>query len=244
MARHGGGYDNYLTSATTHIIASQLADTKAAALLKSGRPVVRPEWCIACVGAGRRLPVGPYLVLGGGEDGRQRRLFGGADDDGASLVRGGGRGASTVAPAPACYPLPAPPPPPPPTATSPSHAAARAAAAAARAVTPHLSRPLSASAAPGARVSEFYASSRLHFIGSWRARCETLIASLNPPPPPPPPPAGTPRSFIHIDVDAFFAAVTAAKTPSLRGIPLGRVPRRLRASHCCRLHLRSSVRQL
>ena len=215
MARHGGGYDNYLTPATTHIIASQLADTKAAALLKSGRPAVRPEWCVACVGAGRRVPVGPYLVLGGGEDGRQRRLFGGGGEEGAGLVHGG-RGASAVAPAPACHPLPPPPPP----ATSPSHAAARAAAASARAATPHLGRPLSASTAPGARVSEFYASSRLHFIGSWRARCEALIASLNPPPPPPPPPTGTPRSFIHIDVDAFFAAVAAAKTPSLRGVPL------------------------
>jgi nucleotidyltransferase/DNA polymerase involved in DNA repair len=233
MARHGGGFDNYLArSRVTHIIASQLADTKAAATLRArpdAPPVLRPEWVVDSVSAGRRLPTAPYQLLAGA-DGRQRTLVGGVSGAPApALARApAARGGSAPGPAAAAGAvwgdtgeLTRSPPPRPPPQPSPL-AAARAAAAAARAACPPPTPPMTdAGAAPGARVAEFFASSRLAFIGSWRARAEALLATLAPPgPPPPPPPPGAPRGIIHIDMDCFFASVAAAATPALRGHPV------------------------
>uniref|UniRef100_A0A7S3A6R9 DNA polymerase kappa n=1 Tax=Rhodosorus marinus TaxID=101924 RepID=A0A7S3A6R9_9RHOD len=79
-------------------------------------------------------------------------------------------------------------------------------------------------------VRDYFSASRLHFIGSFRARYESLIAAVamhrgcsasdllrtkgttkeN----------GVMRSIIHIDMDCFFVSVAVAKDPSLAGIPL------------------------
>lgn len=60
----------------------------------------------------------------------------------------------------------------------------------------------------------FFAASRLHFIGSWKARIEALAASMsNDAPRATAPPRGGSRSIIHIDMDCFFAAV-AGRAPS------------------------------
>jgi hypothetical protein len=72
----------------------------------------------------------------------------------------------------------------------------------------------------------FFAASRLHFIGRWKARIEALAASLsNNAPRAVPPPRGAPRSIIHIDMDCFFAAVAGAALP--RDCPPAMYPTRL-----------------
>ena len=60
--------------------------------------------------------------------------------------------------------------------------------------------------------ANYFAASRLHFIGSWKARIEALAASMaNNSPKACPPARGSSRAIIHIDMDCFFACV--AGTP-------------------------------
>ena len=59
----------------------------------------------------------------------------------------------------------------------------------------------------------YFSASRLHFIGSWKARNEALLLGMVSEGPQPAPPAkGTPRTIVHIDMDCFFASV-AGKEP-------------------------------
>ena len=69
-------------------------------------------------------------------------------------------------------------------------------------------------------VGDFFAASRLHFIGSWKMRFEDLLNTLPPPPPLPPVPAGGERTILHVDMDCFFASVAARNRPALQGLPL------------------------
>ncbi|KAL1508563.1 hypothetical protein AB1Y20_004662 [Prymnesium parvum] len=69
-------------------------------------------------------------------------------------------------------------------------------------------------------VSDFLAASRLHFIGSWKERYYALLDALPPPPPLPPVQPGESRTFLHIDMDCFFASVAARGRPELSGLPL------------------------
>lgn len=67
----------------------------------------------------------------------------------------------------------------------------------------------------------YFSASRLHFIGSWKARNEALLLGMiNEGPKPAPPTRGLPRRIVHIDMDCFFASVAGApcrgKTPSVQ----------------------------
>ncbi|GJQ09111.1 hypothetical protein GpartN1_g6619.t1 [Galdieria partita] len=74
-------------------------------------------------------------------------------------------------------------------------------------------------------VRDFFAQSRLHFIGSFRARYEKILARMIAE-------EGTlcklpydrckahERIVFHVDMDCFFAAVSVAKTPGLRNQPI------------------------
>lgn len=54
----------------------------------------------------------------------------------------------------------------------------------------------------------YFSASRLHFIGSWKARNEALLLGMvNEGPRPSTPAKGGSRSIIHIDMDCFFASV-------------------------------------
>lgn len=56
--------------------------------------------------------------------------------------------------------------------------------------------------------ANYFAASRLHFIGSWKARIEALAASMADIAPKASPPArGCSRAIIHMDMDCFFASV-------------------------------------
>jgi len=68
-------------------------------------------------------------------------------------------------------------------------------------------------------AKDYHNASRLHFIGTWKARFEALCETLPPPPPLPQVPAGE-RIVLHIDMDCFFPSVAAALHPELAGLPL------------------------
>ncbi len=77
-------------------------------------------------------------------------------------------------------------------------------------------------------VRDYFASSRLHFIGSFRARYESMMVSvaerLNRSPAEllfAPPPLPTPsRIIVHVDMDCFFASVAMANNKELVGKPI------------------------
>ncbi len=54
----------------------------------------------------------------------------------------------------------------------------------------------------------YFSASRLHFIGSWKARNEALLLGMvNEGPKPSTPPRGGSRTIVHVDMDCFFASV-------------------------------------
>ena len=60
MVLHGGGFENYYSRArVTHIVCSNLPDTKLKQFWKERNPVpiVKPEWIVASISAGSVLPV-------------------------------------------------------------------------------------------------------------------------------------------------------------------------------------------
>ena len=57
----------------------------------------------------------------------------------------------------------------------------------------------------------YFSASRLHFIGSWKARNEALLLGMvNEGPRPSAAPRGGSRTIVHIDMDCFFASVAGA----------------------------------
>ena len=58
----------------------------------------------------------------------------------------------------------------------------------------------------------YFSASRLHFIGSWKARNEALLLGMvNEGPKPSTPPRGGSRTIVHIDMDCFFASVAGGQ---------------------------------
>eukprot|EP00803_Ostreobium_quekettii_P007207 evm.model.scf_1084.2 EVM.evm.TU.scf_1084.2 scf_1084:6744-14924(+) len=99
-------------------------------------------------------------------------------------------------------------------------------AAAKRAACDLLKGPVQSSRAGPQFMETFFKSSRLHFIGTWRNRIETLAAQLVSTAPMPSKgkskrEGGSPeRSIIHLDMDCFFASAAAVGNPELQGKPL------------------------
>ena len=75
-------------------------------------------------------------------------------------------------------------------------------------------------------VHAFHANSRLHFIGSWRARYEAFLDEKFPQPsadakhPAPPRPLAPGSVVMHVDMDCFFASVAVRDRPDLRDAPV------------------------
>ncbi|KAK9825519.1 hypothetical protein WJX74_003581 [Apatococcus lobatus] len=120
-------------------------------------------------------------------------------------------------------------------------ARARRLAAAARASCDVLRGPVRSSRDGPEFMDTYYRSSRLHFIGRWKARIEALQASMSTAAPAAAQPSapgtlesvllqGMPRgaqqagpkerTIIHLDMDCFFASVAASKDPAFKGKPL------------------------
>ena len=99
-------------------------------------------------------------------------------------------------------------------------AAARALATALRRATPQSSRPQLSSKENDNFVEDFMGASRLHFIGSWKARFSELLDAQPPAPPLPTTDRLTERVIMHIDLDCFFASVASLHRPELSGLPV------------------------
>ena len=69
-------------------------------------------------------------------------------------------------------------------------------------------------------MQSFFKASRLHFIGTWKARYQEILDSVPPPPPLPPPLAHGGRIVAHVDMDCFFCSVGVKGRPELQGQPV------------------------
>ncbi|KAL6765308.1 hypothetical protein V8C86DRAFT_2430773 [Haematococcus lacustris] len=208
MLLHGGRYEHYLyREHVTHLICNNLPDTKLKQLAhaKQPLPIVRPEWIMASLQAGRLLPVRPGLTWDAGQLGCWAYDCWAAELLGCWLL---------AAVHPAGQGLPA----------------------------------------PALKRRPWAASSRLHFIGTWKARIEVLMADSTQAGPAPlatstsrpawrqEPQPTTPlnwrqpwarrlasvglesgpaeRAIIHVDMDCFFASAAVVGYPELQGKPL------------------------
>jgi nucleotidyltransferase/DNA polymerase involved in DNA repair len=247
---HGGGYEQYPSDRVTHVIASTCAAGKAEAVrnkLRPRPPWVTGAWLVDSIAACRVLPVASYLLADVALVGGQQQLSFGAPAA-PTLLPSPPRAAAPfalaparalLAPQPQPQPQPQPPQPPQPQQPQPQLQApppARAAGAAgAHAEAHELARdaraacPLLARAAPRASnedpdfIRNYFAASRLHFIGSFHDTTTKLLlgelAAL-PRPQPAEPGPGRERLIFHVDMDCFFASVVARDEPRLRGVPL------------------------
>jgi nucleotidyltransferase/DNA polymerase involved in DNA repair len=254
MAVHGGRFENYYSRSTvTHIICTNLPDAKVKQFEKerSPTPVIRPEWIVKSIEAGKLLPITEFILwqLRGGPG--QRTL-----QDAFAPAAAAAGGGEAVSEEPPQLPLtlthqPAlneraqvtaadepstsnfkcqtqinnnindelPP-------YDPAElAAAQIVAAQMRADCDNLKGPPKSSKDDPNFVESFYRASRLHFIGTWKARLETLMASSAAIEAPAPAPytlggGGGKRVILHLDMDCFFASVAEAGHPEFKGKPL------------------------
>jgi DNA repair protein REV1 len=245
VLQHGGGYEQYPTERVTHVIASTLsaATAKAERSRRAPPPIVTAAWLVDSIAAGRRLPLAPYLLEELREPGQRavtallrpessppprapqvaaaaaaasplpppgsvlgaaRALLAtspaspaGGDANGGGAAGGGGGGAGGGA-------------------LGAAHARAREVRAACALL--H-DAPRSCADDP-AFLQNYYAASRLHYIGDWRTRNAKLLARLAGAGPEPTTASSAERVIFHVDMDCFFAAVVARDEPKLRGVPL------------------------
>jgi len=245
MATHGGRFENYYSRSTvTHIICTNLPDAKVKQFERerSPTPVVRPDWIVKSIEAGKLLPLTDYILwqLRGGPG--QRTL----QDAFAPAGAGGAAATAIQLPQPTSHEtVQAVADAGPSTSTHkmPSDkdnnkpydpaelAAAQVVAAQMRADCDNLKGPPRSSKEDPHFVESFYRASRLHFIGTWKARLEALMASsvATEAPAPAPYTLGSlggggggygKRVILHLDMDCFFASVAEAGHPEFKGKPL------------------------
>jgi DNA repair protein REV1 len=228
VLQHGGGYEQYPTERVTHVIATTLsaATAKAERSRRAPPPIVNAAWLVDSIAAGRRLPLAPYLLEKLREPGQRAMTallrpersppqlaaaaaagespVAEAPDGDADAGGAGADGAPSAAPSAAG-------------ALDAAHAHARAARLASSLLR---DAPRSCADNPDF-LHDYYAASRLHYIGDWRTRNAKLLTRLaGAGPEPAAPSASCERVIFHVDMDCFFAAVVARDAPQLRGVPL------------------------
>jgi DNA repair protein REV1 len=240
MATHGGRFENYYSRSTvTHIICTNLPDAKVKQFEKerSPTPVVRPEWIVRSIEAGKLLPITEYILwqLRGGPG--QRTLQdafapAGAVQGPEPTPHGTPQADADAGPSTSTHIIPFK------NKNTKSHydpaelAAAQEVAAKMRAECDNLKGPPRSSKDDPNFVESFYRASRLHFIGTWKARLEALMASSLATEAPAPAPYTLgglgggggggygKRVILHLDMDCFFASVAEAGHPEFKGKPL------------------------
>lgn len=194
MSLHGGNFQNYYSRSTvTHIICSNLPDAKIKHLEKEKNPlpIVKPEWIVRSIEAGKLLPVHEFLLWQKGAVPGQKKI-------GRLAIKSLHEDKA-------------------------EHSAehAQQLAAKLRADCDVLKGPPKSSKDDPDFVNSFYKSSRLHFIGTWKARLEGLLTTMaDTAPSPTSMTSNTRRDIIHLDMDCFFASVAEASNPEFKGEPL------------------------
>ena len=69
-------------------------------------------------------------------------------------------------------------------------------------------------------VNSFFKNSRLHFIGSWKAKVEAVMSAAGEMKAPQPDKQSKIRQIIHVDIDCFFASVAIKENQALKGKPV------------------------
>lgn len=215
MAQHGGRFSNYYSrSSITHIICENLPDAKVKQYERerSPTPVVRPEWIVRCLEQGRLLPINDFALWQLRDAPGQLTLkgfaAGGALPQGPQPPNPVSAAVSGVDAAPSI----------PPPAPRPEVAAAQGAqrrtynaqelavaheiAAKMRSECDVLKGPPRSSKDDPNFVETYYRASRLHFIGSWKARLEALMVSVAASEAPDPAAwtLGKARTIMHLDM--------------------------------------------
>mmetsp|Transcript_4773 Transcript_4773/g.17145 ORF Transcript_4773/g.17145 Transcript_4773/m.17145 type:complete len:1134 (+) Transcript_4773:58-3459(+) len=248
MAQYGGKFENYFSrDSVTHIVCANYAYAKALNTLKERRPlpVVRPEWITDSIKAGFLVPLDNYRL----EQVRDREQgqttlkgfeFAPIESNREKLRQGldavvGGLNSvscpttvdkSTQAQAMAKATMAAPAEG---IVTTRTHTEKLSGKDMEFRKTASTSGPKSCQDDPNF-VANFFSSSRLHHIGTWKFRVDNLAAELD---------RETheeaiqaesenprhnglsgPRCVMHVDMDCFFASVATRKNPSLRKRPI------------------------
>lgn len=178
MAQYGGSFQNYYSRSTvTHIICSNLPDAKVKQFEKERdpTPIVRPQWVTESIRARRLLPINTFILC---------------------RLRPGGPGQQTLADALRKG-----------KASSVQYdenrlAQAQVVAQKLRQNCEVLKGPPKSSRDDPNFVESFYRASRLHFIGTWKTRVESLMESgiAEQAPTPSKPDPGHERAIIHVDM--------------------------------------------
>ncbi|KAL0055598.1 hypothetical protein WJX82_002289 [Trebouxia sp. C0006] len=257
MAQHGGNFELYYhRGRITHIICSNLTDAKVKIFQRERdpTPVVRPEWVVESLQAGVILPLEEYVLWRLRDVPGQRTLSAFRQQPGtashatekpshisaalppspyvkfAAAAAASSQGAVPVVETERAE-APADP------RASADYRLAQERAAAARAACDLLRGPPKSSRDDPHFMDSYYKSSRLSFIGRWKARIEALTATTAAHAPLPQtahqPSAlasalrgnqaaevSVERSIIHLDMDCFFASVAALAEPAFKGKPL------------------------
>ena len=205
MMSHGGVYHHYQSHATTHIIASNLPDVKVRAL-RGDEMIVRPEWIVESVSAGRLLDPAPFLLYTHANKHQPRLSFrpaapapaaAGASDQAAVISSAGPRPGGD-------------------------------------ANKENYNTKWAAKDATDTRfLGEFFSNSRLHHIATMAATAKDYVSSLRVEHGGTFPARaslaqlrgtgaheGGGRTIMHIDMDCFFVSVGLVSRPELRGRPV------------------------
>ena len=205
MMSHGGVYHHYQSHATTHIIASNLPDVKVRAL-RGDEMIVRPEWIVESVSAGRLLDPAPFLLYTHANKHQPRLSFrpaapapaaAGASDQAAVISSAGPR---------------------------PGGDANKE---------NYNTKWVAKDATDTRFLGEFFSNSRLHHIATMAATAKDYVSSLRAEHGGTFPARaslaqlrgtgaheGGGRTIMHIDMDCFFVSVGLVSRPELRGRPV------------------------
>jgi DNA repair protein REV1 len=198
IVANGGVYTLYLNSRVTHVVCEHLPHAKLAQLSQNDR-IVRPAWIVDSIQHARLLPIDDYIVASALRPAMQRTL----PFTGQTVAQSSVAVASTSSLA---------------TTVADTHL--------------ELNGRPSAADNPREFVRHFYEQSRLHHLSTWKAQLQQdlqdyvsqragvalshAVADTRSTRQP----AAAADSFLYVDMDCFFAAVSLAKRPHLAGQPV------------------------
>lgn len=207
---HGGGFEHYDTSRVTHIIATHLPAFKLRQFQKKKNPlpVVHPAWIVQSIQQTKLLPVQSFLYAGFSDPTQSSivNLSGTEkiDSSVANEVASCQSEADQVAGVD--------------TSTATSNSITTSNSSSARKLRTNSTRD-------GPEfVRHFFAKSRLHHIGTWRAtfqqKADEFLANYRGKPVTRASPASNDRVILHVDMDCFFVAVALIDHPEWTNVPV------------------------